>query len=275
VAGSPACFGRGGIVVVTGHDHVHEAACLDADSFSPWSVVMPPFFEDSASAPKRARVEKGTMHPKLTILEACARHARKKDARATSHQHQQHKQHNNTTSTNNQQRNHNQQHTNSNFNITKNKRTSLPSMQFDGGCVTSRFLRVIIASDNLGSYEGKLNNNFWVHNFPLRTTSRCAAAAPAAAPAAPADAAGSGGACPSSAAAPSLLPGPPAPAFGTDLIGFVCAMLRLAPELSSTWAARLDRYNSSLRLASTSLRACPAAQRHTTLPTAARLSRGA
>ena len=96
-------------------------------------------------------------------------------------------------------------------------------LEFDGGTHQSRFLRVVIASANLGPYERELNNQFWVHDFPVATP----------------PSAGVTGGVPS--------PSPPSPArrsaFAADLLDFLRAMLRLAPELSAAWAARLDAYD--------------------------------
>ena len=85
-------------------------------------------------------------------------------------------------------------------------------LEFDGGSPHTRFLRVVITSANLGPYEGALNNNFWVHDFPVSSPAR--------------------GATPPSS-------------FATDLLDFVVAMLRPSPELTAAWTATLSRYDLS------------------------------
>ena len=165
VAGSPATARPNGVVVVSGNEHTTERAGFDDLTHAPWTVVMPPFFDEAASSSVVQRMERGTMHPKLHLLE------------------------------------------------------------FDGGSPESRFLRVVIASANLGPYEHGLNNQFWVHDFP-----------PAPPPSAGSSSATGTGSVPSPGA-------PPPTAFAADLLNFLCAMLRPAPTLSATWAARLKRYD--------------------------------
>ena len=151
VAGSPATDRPGGVTIVAGNDHTHELPGTDESTWAPWVIVMPPFFGETAGASTVQRYEKGTMHPKLHLLE------------------------------------------------------------FDGGAEGTRFLRVVIGSANLGKYEHKLNNNFWIHDFRLLNA----------------------GASPAS------------PAFGRDLTHFVSAMLQPSRELTAAWETRLARYDLS------------------------------
>ena len=67
--GSPATGRPGGVTIVAGNEHMTEAAGAEYEQYAPWSVVMPPFYEDKATAQERLRVERGTMHPKLWLLE--------------------------------------------------------------------------------------------------------------------------------------------------------------------------------------------------------------
>ena len=102
-------------------------------------------------------------------------------------------------------------------------------LEFDGGSPESRFLRVVIASANLGPYERDLNNQFWVHDFP---------ASPPRSVDSPAGDTASSSASPSAPATST----PPRSTFAADLLNFVCEMLRPAPELAAAWTARLDGY---------------------------------
>ena len=92
---------HGGVVIVTGNDHTREKAGFDEVEHAPWTVVMPPFFDEHSGASVVQRFDKGTMHPKLHLLE------------------------------------------------------------FGGPTADACFLRVVIASANLGDYEGGLNNQVW------------------------------------------------------------------------------------------------------------------
>ena len=91
-------------MVVDNHQGHEEGS--DASSYAPWEVVTPPFFEATESSVRRARMERGTMHPKLWLIE------------------------------------------------------------LDGGGAGERFLRVGIFSSNIGAYDGEINNQFWLHDFP-------------------------------------------------------------------------------------------------------------
>ena len=65
VAGSPATEHPDGVVVVSGNEHTTERAGFDDATHAPWTIVMPPFFEERASSSVVQRMERGTMHPKL------------------------------------------------------------------------------------------------------------------------------------------------------------------------------------------------------------------
>ena len=65
MAGSPATERPNGVVVVSGNEHTTERAGFDDATHAPWTIVMPPFFEESASSTVVQRMERGTMHPKL------------------------------------------------------------------------------------------------------------------------------------------------------------------------------------------------------------------
>ena len=41
----------------------------DTKSLAPIAVVMPPFFDEDAPTRERARFDKGSMHPKVTVVE--------------------------------------------------------------------------------------------------------------------------------------------------------------------------------------------------------------
>ena len=159
IAGSPATERPGGVTIVSGNDHTHEASGCDTTTYAPWTVVMPKFYEEGAGSAVRARNEKGTMHPKLHLLEFDS---------ATS--------------------------------------------GGGSGSSSSRFLRVVIASANLGDYESDLNNQFWVHDFKAYACND---------------------------------PPPPQSAFGSDLLAFTLSMLEgNAPaSLTAAWTARLKAYD--------------------------------
>ena len=163
---SPAEMRPGGVIIIDNYNHDTGAAGFDTRTHSPAVVVMPPFFNAAASSGQRARLEKGTMHPKLQILE------------------------------------------------------------FDGGSLSTKFLRVIIASANLGDYDGNINNQFWAHDFQLKGNTT-AAVEPTAAEA--------------------------AATFRSDLKRFVASMLRpllsgaekWAAALPEQWESILDKYDLS------------------------------
>ena len=54
---------------VSPDDHTRNAAGVDHATHAPWAVVSPPFYDDAASTRERNRLKKGTMHPKLWVLE--------------------------------------------------------------------------------------------------------------------------------------------------------------------------------------------------------------
>jgi hypothetical protein len=60
---------RGGVIICDNYDHDSQAHGYDACTYAPWVVVLPQFFESGATTKQRARLEKGTMHPKLQLLE--------------------------------------------------------------------------------------------------------------------------------------------------------------------------------------------------------------
>jgi len=66
---SPAGQRNGGVVICDNYDHDSEADGYDARTYAPWVVVLPPFFSSDATTKQRARLEKGTMHPKLQLLQ--------------------------------------------------------------------------------------------------------------------------------------------------------------------------------------------------------------
>ncbi len=66
---SPAGQKNGGVIICDNFDHDSEADGYDANTYAPWVVVLPPFFSSDATTKQRARLEKGTMHPKLQLLE--------------------------------------------------------------------------------------------------------------------------------------------------------------------------------------------------------------
>jgi len=66
---SPAGHRAGGVIICDNYEHDTEDAGFDVRSHAPYVVVMPPFFDSKASTRERARLEKGTMHPKLQLLE--------------------------------------------------------------------------------------------------------------------------------------------------------------------------------------------------------------
>ena len=67
LAGSPATSNLGGVVVVDNHQGHEEGS--DASSYAPWEVITPPFFSATESSVRRVRMERGTMHPKLWLIE--------------------------------------------------------------------------------------------------------------------------------------------------------------------------------------------------------------
>jgi len=106
LAGSPATIKQGGIVVCD-NDGGHSAGS-DTASHAPWEVVTPPFYAHDASSWQRERMNMGTMHPKLWLIEFAPERGR-------------------------------------------------------------GFLRVGIFSSNVGGYDAGINNQFWLHDFPLRS----------------------------------------------------------------------------------------------------------
>lgn len=64
---SPAAARRGGVVVCDNYDHdTQDPGFVEGETYT---VVMPPFFDSTANTSMRARFEKGTMHPKMQLLE--------------------------------------------------------------------------------------------------------------------------------------------------------------------------------------------------------------
>ena len=64
---SPAAARRGGVIVCDNYDHdTQDPGFVEGQTHT---VVMPPFFDRNASTSMRARFERGTMHPKMQLLE--------------------------------------------------------------------------------------------------------------------------------------------------------------------------------------------------------------
>jgi hypothetical protein len=64
---SPAAARRGGVIVCDNYDHdTQDSGFVEGETHT---VVMPPFFDRNANTSKRARFERGTMHPKMQLLE--------------------------------------------------------------------------------------------------------------------------------------------------------------------------------------------------------------
>lgn len=72
---SPAGQKKGGVIICDNYDHDSHAHGYDARTYSPWVVVLPQFFDTGATSAQRARLEKGTMHPKLQLLEFNGTHS--------------------------------------------------------------------------------------------------------------------------------------------------------------------------------------------------------
>ena len=239
VAGSPASERPNGVVIVTGNDHTTQRAGFDDVTHAPWTIVMPPFVDEAASSSVVQRMERGTMHPKLHLLESVGRSERtltekgRPDAPPSSR----------SPVVQCPMKISDAPFLTPLLSPCPMKISDAPfltpllsprnwSGRFDGGTPESRFLRVVIASANLGPYERKLNNQFWVHDFP-----------PASPPAASPPAASPPAASPPAASPPAASASVRRSDFAADLGDFVGAMLRPAAGLSASWALRLAQYN--------------------------------
>lgn len=110
VDGSPADLAGNVIIFDNQRDHHRKMGGLDQDTYARRTVVMPHFHSYASTQAERMRMQRGTMHPKLMILE-------------------------------------------------------FRSVE---GAPCERFLRVVIGSANLGQYDSRVNNQYWVHDFPSR-----------------------------------------------------------------------------------------------------------
>jgi len=113
VLGSPADVAGRVTIFDNQRDHHRKMGAFDETTYPRRTVVMPHFHSPDSTLAERLRMQRGTMHPKLTILE------------------------------------------------------------FRGadGAPGSGFLRLVVASANLGRYDSRVNNQYWVHDFLPRAPS--------------------------------------------------------------------------------------------------------
>eukprot|EP00962_Isochrysis_galbana_P061178 scaffold36288_cov110-Isochrysis_galbana.AAC.4 len=113
VRGSPADLSGRVTIFDNQQDHARKMGGFDDSTYPGRTVVMPHFHSYDSTQAERMRMRRGTMHPKLSILEFRAAESAPCD----------------------------------------------------------RFLRLIVSSANLGRYDSKVNNQYWVHDFVPRVRS--------------------------------------------------------------------------------------------------------
>jgi hypothetical protein len=113
VRGSPADLSGRVTIFDNQKDHARKMGGFDESTYPRRTVVMPHFHAYDSTQAERMRMQRGTMHPKLAILEF----------RAVE------------------------------------------------GAPCDHFLRLVVSSANLGRYDSKVNNQYWVHDFFPRAQS--------------------------------------------------------------------------------------------------------